>query len=72
MGERHQLPKINILTANAAINDAAPERFRGLDRFDARKAVIAELEALGLLDKIEPTPSKCREVTARAPSSNPG
>jgi valyl-tRNA synthetase len=54
MGERHQLPKINILTANAAINDAAPERFRGMDRFVARKAVVAELEALGLLEKIEP------------------
>ena len=54
MGERHQLPKINILTANAAINDAAPERFRGMDRFDARKAVVAEFEALGLLEKIEP------------------
>jgi valyl-tRNA synthetase len=54
MGERHQLPKINILTANAAINDAAPERFRGMDRFVARKAVVAEFEALGLLEKIEP------------------
>jgi valyl-tRNA synthetase len=54
MGERHQLPKMNIFTANAAINDAAPERFRGLDRFDARKAVISEFEALGLLEKIEP------------------
>jgi valyl-tRNA synthetase len=54
MGERHQLPVINILTANAAINDAAPERFRGMDRFDARKAVVAEFEALGLLEKIEP------------------
>jgi valyl-tRNA synthetase len=54
MGERHQLPKINILTANAAINDAAPERFRDMDRFEARKAVVAELEALGLLEKIEP------------------
>jgi valyl-tRNA synthetase len=54
MGERHQLPKINILTSTAAINDAAPERFRGMDRFDARKAVLAELEALGLLEKIEP------------------
>jgi valyl-tRNA synthetase len=54
MGERHQLPKINILTANAAINDAAPERFRDMDRFVARKAVVAELEALGLLEKIEP------------------
>lgn len=54
MGERHNLPKINILTASAALNDAVPERFQGLDRFIARDKVIAELEALNLLDKIEP------------------
>ena len=54
MGERHNLPKINILTASAALNDAVPERFRGLDRFVARDKVITELEALNLLDKIEP------------------
>lgn len=54
MGERHQLPVINILTANAEINDAAPERFQGMDRFDARVAVIAELEQYGLVEKIEP------------------
>ena len=54
MGERHNLPKINILTASAALNDAVPERFRGLDRFVAREKIIAELEALSLLDKIEP------------------
>ena len=54
MGERHNLPKINIMTASAALNDAVPERFRGLDRFAARKRVVEELEALGLLDKIEP------------------
>ena len=54
MGERHGLPKINILTANAAINEAAPERFRGMDRFTAREAVIAELDANGLVEKIEP------------------
>jgi valyl-tRNA synthetase len=54
MGERHNLPKINILTASAALNDAVPERFRGLDRFEAREAVIAELTALDMLDKIEP------------------
>ena len=54
MGERHTLPKINILTASAALNDAVPERFRGLDRFVARDKVITELEALNLLDKIEP------------------
>ena len=45
---------INVLTAEAKINDEAPERFRGLDRFDARAQIIAELEAAGLLEKIEP------------------
>ena len=54
MGERHELPKINVLTAEAKINDAAPERFRGLDRFDARKLIVEEFEALDLLEKIEP------------------
>ena len=54
MGERHDLPMINVLTAEAKINDEAPERFRGLDRFDARAQIIAELEAAGLLEKIEP------------------
>ncbi len=54
MGERHQLPMINVLTAEAKINDEAAERFRGLDRFDARAQIIAELEASGLLEKIEP------------------
>ena len=54
MGERHQLPMINVLTADARINDEAPERFRRLDRFDARAQIIAELEASGLLEKIEP------------------
>ncbi len=54
LGERHQLPKINILTADAKINESAPERFHGLDRFDARALVVEELDALGLLEKIEP------------------
>ena len=54
MGERHDLPMINVLTAEAKINDEAPERFRGLDRFDARAQIIAELESAGLLEKIEP------------------
>ena len=49
VGQRHQLPLINIFTDDAAINDNAPERFRGLDRYAARKLVVAELEALGLL-----------------------
>ena len=54
MGERHDLPKINILTAEARINEKAPKRFQGLDRFEARKQVVAEFESLALLEKIEP------------------
>ncbi len=54
MGKRHNLEVINILTDNASINDEAPETYRGLDRFDARKQIVADLEALGLVEKIEP------------------
>ncbi len=53
MGLRHQLPMINIFTVDAAINDNAPEKYRGLDRFDARRLVVEDLQALGLLEKIE-------------------
>jgi valyl-tRNA synthetase len=49
VGQRHALPMINILTPDAAINANAPEKYRGLDRYAARKAVLADLEALGLL-----------------------
>ncbi|WP_414638585.1 valine--tRNA ligase [Arenimonas sp.] len=49
VGQRHSLPLINILTPEAAINGNAPEKYRGLDRYAARKAVLADLEALGLL-----------------------
>ncbi len=45
---------INLFDAHARMNDNAPEAFRGLDRYEARKKVIADLEALGLIDKIEP------------------
>ncbi|HHH36685.1 MAG TPA: valine--tRNA ligase [Gammaproteobacteria bacterium] len=54
VGERHRLPMINIFTVDARINEAAPEKYFGLDRFEARKAVVADLEALGLLEKVEP------------------
>jgi valyl-tRNA synthetase len=53
VGQRHGLPMISILTLDARINDNAPEKYRGLDRFDARKAVVADLEALGLLEKTD-------------------
>ena len=54
MGQRHSLPQINIFTPDAKLNDNAPEKYRGLDRFAARKQIVAELESLGLLEKIEP------------------
>jgi valyl-tRNA synthetase len=53
VGRRHGLPMINIFNDDAAISDAAPVAYRGLDRIDARKQVVADLEALGLLDKVE-------------------
>ncbi|WP_130536852.1 valine--tRNA ligase [Thiomicrorhabdus indica] len=54
MGKRHNLPMLNILTVDAAINDEAPEKYRGMDRFEARKAIVADFEELGLLDSIKP------------------
>ena len=49
VGQRHGLALINILTPDAAINGNAPEKYRGLDRYAARKVVLADLEAAGLL-----------------------
>ncbi|MFM0139447.1 valine--tRNA ligase [Caballeronia grimmiae] len=54
VGQRHKLPQIEILTLDAKINDNAPEKYRGMDRFEARKQVVADLEALGLLDSVKP------------------
>jgi valyl-tRNA synthetase len=53
IGKRHGLPMYNVLTDDAAMNEDVPEAYRGLDRFEARKAVVAEFESLGLLEKIE-------------------
>jgi valyl-tRNA synthetase len=49
VGQRHGLPVIGVLALDAKINDNAPAKYRGLDRFVARKQVVADLEALGLL-----------------------
>jgi valyl-tRNA synthetase len=54
VGQRHGLPLINIFTPDAAVNDSAPEKYRGLDRYEARKAVLADLEAAGLLVETKP------------------
>ena len=53
IGRRHGLEPINILDRRAHINDDAPEAYRGLERFAARKRVVADLDAQGLLEKIE-------------------
>lgn len=52
MGQRHQLPMYNIFDDDANINNEAPEAYRGMERFAARKQIVADLDALGLLDKI--------------------
>ncbi len=54
VGQRHGLPPINILDPFARLNEAAPAGYRGLDRFAARKRVVAEFESLGLLRQVEP------------------
>jgi len=55
VGRRHDLPMINVLDASAAMLacEAVPARFQGLDRYEARDAIVAELVGLGLLEKIE-------------------
>ncbi len=53
VGQRHGLELINIFTIDAKINDNGPEAYRGMDRYDARKAIVSDLEALGLLEKVE-------------------
>ncbi|MCX7892418.1 MAG: valine--tRNA ligase [Burkholderiales bacterium] len=54
IGHRHMLPAIGILTLDARVNDNAPEAYRGLDRFEARRRVVADLEAQGLLESVKP------------------
>ncbi len=50
VGQRHGLPIIGVLNLDATLNDNAPAAYRGLDRFVARKRVVADLEAQGLLE----------------------
>ncbi|MGH1350482.1 MAG: valine--tRNA ligase [Methyloligellaceae bacterium] len=53
VGTRNDLERINVFDENAAINENAPEKYQGMDRFEARKAIVADLDELGLLEKIE-------------------
>ena len=54
MGKRHSLPIINILNDDASINNEAPEQYIGLDRFAARKQIVADLDAQGALVEVKP------------------
>ncbi|MGA3157832.1 MAG: valine--tRNA ligase, partial [Steroidobacteraceae bacterium] len=54
VGQRHKLAMINLFTPDARLNENAPARFQGLERFEARQQVVAELEAARLIERIEP------------------
>jgi valyl-tRNA synthetase len=54
IGRRHNLPLINILNKDGTLNDNVPEAYRGLDRDEARKVILGDLEALDLVDRVEP------------------
>ncbi len=54
VGLRHQLPMINIFTLDAKVNENAPAAYQGMDRFVARKQIVADLEAQGLLEIVKP------------------
>ncbi len=53
VGKRHGLPMINIFDMEARLNENAPDAYRGMDRFDARDKIVAEMDGLGLLEKVE-------------------
>ena len=54
IGQRHGLPMINLFTVDAKLNDNAPEKYRGLDRYEARDEIVHDLRALELLEDIKP------------------
>ncbi|MBK9020464.1 MAG: valine--tRNA ligase [Sulfuritalea sp.] len=54
VGHRHGLAPISVLTLDARINEHGPEKYRGMDRYEARRAIVADLEAAGLLASVKP------------------
>jgi valyl-tRNA synthetase len=54
VGQRHGLPLINIMNPDASLNDSVPSAYRGLDRGAARTRILADLEVLGLVERVEP------------------
>ncbi|MGH7885259.1 MAG: valine--tRNA ligase, partial [Thermodesulfobacteriota bacterium] len=55
VGKRHELNMINILNADATLNEVVPDKYKNLDRFDARKRIVEDLDELGVLVKVEET-----------------
>ncbi|MDG1438240.1 MAG: class I tRNA ligase family protein [Emcibacteraceae bacterium] len=55
VGKRHNLENINIFDEHANLTQDVPEKYRGMERFEARKLIVADMDALGLLEKVEPT-----------------
>jgi len=53
VGQRHQLTPINVFTPDARLNKNVPHAYQGLDRFEARKQIVKDLECLGLIEKVE-------------------
>ena len=54
IGQRHNLEIINVLTDDAKINANAPISYQGLDRFEARKVIVSDLDKQNLIEKIDP------------------
>ncbi len=54
IGQRHALPQVNIFTLDAKINDNGPAPYRGLDRYEARRRIVADLQSRGLLESVKP------------------
>ena len=54
VGQRHSMEVINLMNPDATLNDNVPAAYRGLDRWVAREKIVADLDAAGLLEKVEP------------------
>jgi valyl-tRNA synthetase len=54
LGQRHELPQLNVMDETGHLNDAAPKQYEGMDRFECRKQLVKDLEAQGFLEKVEP------------------
>ena len=53
LGRRHNLEVVNIFDENAKLNENCPKEYEGLDRFEARKKIVADLDSMGALNKVE-------------------